>query len=256
MELCDFEDGSNGPGVPDPRERELLCYDLSDIHTRICGFEDEFYFDACSEEIEWRSDASFYVATECLSFISSNNCTQFQNCFFEWLESSDGQEPDIEPPIEPEPPNIFVTVYIEALGNPNGNTGEDPYPGPDIDAVGVLSMRLGQEFFAVEIEQYSIDERDNPNTDPFQILGPPDAQCDVNTGNFVSLGEFGLVSVYFNTPAGQLTNGDLITVYELGPSLCDIYEDEPMGIWVGDEFGSLLYQGEAFGASSIPIRGL
>jgi hypothetical protein len=92
--------------------------------------------------------------------------------------------------------------------------------GADLDAV-ILTKSSGIQFFAVNVEAYTIGSGDPYMLDAWEIIGPPDAfvgwdsgdisQCDGNAG-WVALGQGGSIVVRMG---GAIEAGDNLTVLEL-----------------------------------------
>jgi uncharacterized protein YegL len=147
-------------------------------------------------------------------------------------------------------------VLIEDLTSPT--SGE--YPGADIDAIGLV--KGGSANFATVVEQFSIDSAGNSASDPTQLLGPPNANCEANSGAFTALGGLGnYVIVTFGTTGNDVTiaNGDAIEVHELGQTLCGKFDDDPyrVGVSVSDTAGSFIEIGTGgTGSNIIPVVGL
>ncbi len=154
-----------------------------------------------------------------------------------------------------EAPAFGYVLIEDQTPNASGNS-----PGADVDAVSIL--KGGDEFFASNVEDFNIDHPDNLFNDPTQILGPPDAQCQVQ--NFLSLGGSqigGYVIVSFER-GGQsvgVENGDSIKVYEIGALLCGRFDDDPYSVSVSasTDQGSFIELGQGgAGSNTIPVSGL
>jgi len=136
-------------------------------------------------------------------------------------------------------------------------------PGADIDAIGL--ERSGRApVYASEVLASSVPQTGNDFPDVNELLGPPDANCQVR--GFVALGGLpasGFVVVGFEE-GGQpafIDNGDVITVYEVGRLLCpnSNYLDEPYAVSVSasTDLGVFVEIGQGgAGGNRIAVSGL
>jgi len=107
----------------------------------------------------------------------------------------------------------FVLIEDLSSDNLNGDT-----PGADID--GIAIDKDGVEYYASNVEDFSIGGANNGYTDTNELLGAPDSEC--TKANFTALGgaaNDGYVIVSFEEDA-SVDVGDGIVVYELGPTVC------------------------------------
>jgi hypothetical protein len=141
-----------------------------------------------------------------------------------------------------------------------------PYPGADIDAVELI--KPDRTHFATTVHDVQISMEGNHAADSTQMVGPPDADCDLESGAFAALGGsatggYAIFSFGTSTEPVFVENGDTIRVYELGQSLCDEFDDDPyqVSIGVGEtivsfaETGVRLADGPA-GGTDTPVFGL
>ena len=153
-------------------------------------------------------------------------------------------------------PSEHRFVMIEDLTNPASGDS----PGADIDAVSVL--KSGEEFFATQVEDASVDSPTNRFNDPSELLGPSDSGCMVQ--NFTSLGgrQFGGFAIVSFDGGGQevaIENGDVVKVYEVGNLLCGRFDDDPyqVSVSISTDQGTFVELGD--GGSNrnlIPVTGL
>lgn len=150
-------------------------------------------------------------------------------------------------------------VMVEDL-DPNA-TGRTP--GADIDAIGLQKPNRA-EVYAGRVEDSQVPQAGNDFPDVAEVLGRPDANCQVR--GFVALGGLaagGYVVVSFEE-GGQpvlLDNGDVITVYEVGRLLCpnSTYLDEPyaVSVSVSTNMGTFVEVGRGgAGGNRITVMGL
>jgi hypothetical protein len=177
---------------------------------------------------------------------------------------------------DPEP-----AVYRFALVEDNTDPATGEFPGSDIDAIAVVKVfnpnnsqsdyggggfEEEQEFFATSVVDANIGDPngDSAATDPSQLVGPPDADCDAQSGKFTALGGSaagGYAIVEFGTAEIDVTidNGDSVRIYELGATLCGMFDDDPSTVSVSasTDLGSFIEVGSAGeGRYTIPIFGL
>lgn len=153
-------------------------------------------------------------------------------------------------------PGAHRFVMIEDLTNPVAGDS----PGADLDAVSII--KGGDEFFAQSVEDASVDTPGNLFDDPSDILGAPDAGCQVQ--NFVSLGGsanggYIIVSMGDGQRDVSIDNGDSVKVYEIGAFLCNRFDDDPyqVSVSVSTDLGSFVEIGEGgAGGNVIPVTGL
>jgi hypothetical protein len=147
-------------------------------------------------------------------------------------------------------------IMVEDLTNPVAGDS----PGADIDAISVI--KGADEFFAQRVEDASVSTSTNRFDDPNEVLGPPDADCQVQ--NFVSLGGsanggYVIVSMGQGQQEVAVENGDTIKVYEIGSFLCDRFDDDPyqVSVSVTTDQGDFVELGQG-GANNnlIPVSGL
>jgi hypothetical protein len=123
-------------------------------------------------------------------------------------------------------------------------------------------VKGGSANFATVVEQFSIDSAGNSASDPTQLLGPPNANCEANSGAFTALGGAGnYVIVTFGTQSEDVTIeiGNSIKVYELGSTLCGRFDDDPyrVSVSVSDDLGSFIFIGNGGqGSNEVPVSGL
>jgi hypothetical protein len=125
---------------------------------------------------------------------------------------------------EPDPGGggVYRFVLIESAATVTAGL----YPGPDIDAVGLVKAN-GREVFATAVELVDIPV-ESEASDPHKLLGPPDTGCEDLTA-MTALGVVGnYVVVSFGTVGEDITveNGDTLRVYELGESYCGMFDDD------------------------------
>jgi uncharacterized protein YegL len=153
---------------------------------------------------------------------------------------------------------VYRFVAVEDLTSPGSGSAE--FPGADVDAISVNNA--GGEFFATYVENFEIDPRGNSGSDPNELLGAPDANCEANSGAFTALGGVGnYVIVSFGTQSEDVTieNGNSIKVYELGSTLCGRFDDDPyrVSVSVSDDLGSFIFIGDGGqGSNEVPVSGL
>lgn len=146
----------------------------------------------------------------------------------------------------------------------------EPFPGSDIDAVGLIK----REDSAVSVWLDSIDEAyegsgvRNDAASPTAILGAPDADCDAEAiDRFYSLGGRGsyIIGNFGSAcdPAagatlGCIEDGDSIRVVELGNAECGRYEDDDydVAVSVSTSDGTFIEVGSATGSAIVPVFGL
>lgn len=174
------------------------------------------------------------------------------------LNSGDDPDDNNTPDPDPDPGEAFRFVLVEDTTP----TVSGRSPGADLDAISVL--RGGDEFFAVTVEDSRVDHPDNEFNDVTALLGPSDADCEVQ--NFTSLGgqRFGgYVIVSFEGSGDDdtltLRDGDSIKVYEIGAFLCGRFDDDPyrVAVSVSTELGTFIEVGSGgAGGNVIPVSGL
>ncbi|MEO1269758.1 MAG: hypothetical protein AAFX99_16855 [Myxococcota bacterium] len=151
---------------------------------------------------------------------------------------------------------VCVPVFNYLLLEDTSPTSTGNTPGVDLDAVGL--RKPGQEeVFVARVWESNLEGEDNRFNDPAAILGLPDADCVAE--RFASLGgRGGFVIVGFEADT-SMEPGDIIMVYELGPTLCPEqtgWVDEPyqLSVAVSNEEGLFIEIGEGgTGQNMIPV---
>ena len=158
---------------------------------------------------------------------------------------------------------VYRFLLVEDLSTPV--SGE--YPGADLDTVELIKGN-GRIHYPSALEDFNIRGDNNLASDPTQLLGPPDADCQADSGRFVSLGgqaagAYVILSYGTFDEDVTLNNGDSLRVYELGATLCGEFDDDSvaLSVSVGNTLGSFaelgVDLGEAgTGAYEIPVTGL
>ena len=192
---------SNTPNPnPDPMFSEV-CENFCTLLPCI-GFDSDNCLEDCEDSIA--SDQDFAAFVECISDFDCEEIDEGEaNACFDDFEDK-----------------TFRFVMVEDMSS-GGTRGT---PGADLDAIGVNID--GTEFFATTVEDFNISQGrfdDNYASDPFSLIGEPDAGCELE--NFVSLGGAegdGYVIVGFSNSEEEVRfgSGAVVTVYELGPTLC------------------------------------
>ena len=148
--------------------------------------------------------------------------------------------------------NVYRFVLLEDL-TPQ-LAGE--FPGADIDAI-ELEKSNGASYFVSAIEDAYVGSEHNLAMDPNQLVGPPDSNCEADSGAFTSLGgapQGGYAIVSYGTAQEDVTiqNGDRIRVYELGISNCGQFDDDhvEVSVGVGNTLGWFYEQGVVLGRTS------
>jgi len=135
------------------------------------------------------------------------------------------------------------------------------FPGADVDAISITDASSA-EFFATTVEDFNIGALAlNQATDTNQLLGPNDANCEANSGKFTALGggaDDSYVIVGFSTPDTDVTfdSGTVITIYELGNTLCGQFDDDPYTVSVSasDDRGNAVLVGtQSQGTNSFTV---
>ena len=133
-----------------------------------------------------------------------------------------------------------------------------PFPGADIDAVGLIQG--DREHFVAAIEDAEVAVDDNEAADPTQLVGPSDAGCDADRGAHVSLGGQGnWISVSWGTRDEDviIRNGNVIRVYELGELLCNAFDNDPYAVSVSSDLDTWIEIGEGgVQSNDIVVSGL
>ncbi len=173
-------------------------------------------------------------------------------------EDGDGfPDEDLDPDddLEPEPASKRFVLIEDMTPRVAGNA-----PGADLDAISVVK-RNGGEFFATALEDFEIGMGENLYSNPEEVLGAPDSDCEKKS--FVSLGGAeagGYVMVSFATSSQDVTveAGDSIKIYELGSTLCPStnYDDDPynVSVSVSTDLGTFVEVGAGGeGRNVIPI---
>ncbi len=225
---CPDNEGSCDPDTT----KDCHCFDRSDY----------FEIERCEDSFSGR----------CICYIDPN---------FEERNTSPQPSFDPQPVVSPTPVDPFVSyryLLIEDLTFPVG--GE--FPGLDLDFV-ELTKFDGTVHYVSSVVDFNVGIESNSAIDPSQIIGAPDANCDPQSGAFLSLGgldENGYIMVSFGDfEEVPLENGDVIIVGEIGATLCGGMFDDDIGsvsISVGTDLGSFITVGEFVGASEINLVGL
>jgi hypothetical protein len=139
------------------------------------------------------------------------------------------------------------------------------FPGNDVDAISVIKAG-GGEVFATRVVDANIGDPNGNNsaTDPTQMVGAPDANCQAQSGKFTALGGSaagGYAIVEFGTTGVDVTieNGDSIKIYELGRTLCGMFDDDAgtVGVSTSSDLGTFIEIGSTgTGQYTIPVAGL
>lgn len=134
--------------------------------------------------------------------------------------------------------------YVLITDKTAGASGD--YPGIDLDAVGIVKAG-GGESFASEVLEAVIGTEGNQAADSAQVVGAPDADCVANSGKFTALGGDGNYVVLGFEDGVTIEAGDTIKVYELGRTLCNMFDDDPatVSVSVSTDVGSFVEVGEA-----------
>lgn len=126
------------------------------------------------------------------------------------------------------------------------------FPGADVDAVELI--KFDRSYFSTAVEDAAIPVDSNSAADPYQMVGPADANCDPDSGAFTALGGAdagGYAILSFGTAEEDVTieNGDSIVVYELGMTLCGEFDADPVevSVGIGNTLGSFSEIGTVIG---------
>jgi len=156
-------------------------------------------------------------------------------------------------------PGAYRYVILED----DTETVSGDFPGADVDAISVTKGDDAVEYFATTVEDFNIGALDsNTAIDTEQLLGPSDADCTADSGKFTALGgsaDDSYVIVGFSTEDEEVTfdSGDTIKIYELGSTLCNMFDDDPYTVSVSasDDRGNAVSvgtQSEGVNAFVIP----
>ena len=201
-------------------------------------------------------DPEFYEGEgKCLCHKPSGACPYFKAAEVRGYPLVDvGSEP-------PSPGPTYRFVLLE--DNTDPVAGE--FPGNDVDAISVLKAS-GGEVFATRVVDFNIGDPNGNNsaTDPNQMVGAPDANCVANSGKFTALGGSaagGYAIVEFGTTGVDITieNCDFIKIYELGATLCGMFDDDAgtIGVSTSSDLGTFIEIGSTgAGNYTIPVSGL
>jgi hypothetical protein len=156
-------------------------------------------------------------------------------------------------------------AYRFVLLEDNTDPVAGEFPGNDVDAISVIKAG-GGEVFATRVVDANIADPNGNNsaTDPNQMIGAPDANCQAQSGKFTALGgqaAGGYAIVEFGTTGVDVTieNGDSIKIYELGATLCGMFDDDAgtVGVSASSDLGSFITIGSTgTGQYTIPVAGL
>lgn len=129
---------------------------------------------------------------------------------------------------QPDPPTAWRYVLIQD----QGYDGVGEFSGADIDAIELIAED-GVSHFATTIEDFGLGR--SSADDPSQALGEPNANCDANSGKFVSLGVYpvnGYIIVGFSSDGQDVAfgAGATIIVHELGGSSCGNNTYDPYAV--------------------------
>ena len=161
--------------------------------------------------------------------------------------------------------NTSAPQYRFVLLEDNTNPVAGEFPGNDVDAISITKAG-GGEVYATRVVDFNIGDPNGNNsaTDPNQMVGAPDANCVANSGKFTALGGSaagGYAIVEFGTTGADVTieNGDSVTIYELGATLCGMFDDDEgtVGVSASSDLGTFTTIGSTgTGRYTIPVAGL
>ena len=165
-------------------------------------------------------------------------CTALENKCPGIFDDQDENNANNNPP-DPEPYR-YVLITDKTVG------AAGDYPGIDLDAVGIVKVGGGESFASVVMDSM-IGTDGNQASDPTQVVGAPDADCVANSGKFTALGGEGNYVVLGFEDGVTIASGDTIKVYELGATLCNMFDDDPatVSVSISTDVGSFIEVGEA-----------
>lgn len=215
----------------------------------------------CTDETDTTCDPETYDGDgECTCTDSAANNAE---------NNSNNADPNNSDPNNSDPNNSTnnstAPAYRFVLLEDNTDPVAGEFPGNDVDAISVIKAG-GAEVFATRVVDANIGDPNGNNsaTDPTQMVGAPDAACQAQSGKFTALGGSaagGYAIVEFGTTGVDVTieNGDSIKIYELGRTLCGMFDDDAgtVGVSTSSDLGSFIEIGSTgTGNYTILVGGL
>ena len=157
------------------------------------------------------------ISATCICTMSDTGaaCTDPAEERCDCLEATSPSEYNEDHEVEPWDEEDYGGEFRYALIEDMSSDRSGEAPGVDIDAISVTVQ--GVERYATTVEDFALGG--GSYLDPTEALGAPDSGCQPE--HLVSLGgEGGYLIVSFDEDHVRFDAGDLITVYEMGPTTC------------------------------------